>query len=145
MRVSATNKITGEVVDMPADNLDQIMTAWQLAQQLEKMAKDLKDQLKPEVERFAEDGSSEEINSLRFKVISIQRYDYDKTVMRQVLDEDVFDLLLKPDKTAVDNYLKENLEQLGDISTELRKTMVEVGKPYKVIKLEKLKFDGDKK
>lgn len=145
MRVSTTNKITGEVVDMPADNLDQIMTAWQLAQQLEKMAKDLKDQLKPKVERYAETGASEDINNLRFKIISTQRYNYDKAIMRQVLDEDVFDLLLKPDKTAVDNYLKENLEQLGDISTELRKTMVEVGKPYQVIKLEKLKFDGDKK
>lgn len=130
---------------MPADNLDQIMTAWQLAQQLEKMAKDLKDQLKPKVERYAETGASEDINNLRFKIISTQRYNYDKAIMRQVLDEDVFDLLLKPDKTAVDNYLKENLEQLGDISTELRKTMVEVGKPYQVIKLEKLKFDGDKK
>lgn len=145
MRVSTTNKITGEVVDMPADNLEQIMTAWQLAQQLEKMAKDLKDQLKPKVERYAETGASEDINNLRFKIISTQRYNYDKAIMRQVLDEDVFDLLLKPDKTAVDNYLKENLEQLGDISTELRKTMVEVGKPYQVIKLEKLKFDGDKK
>ena len=145
MRVSTTNKITGEVVDMPADNLEQIMTAWQLAQQLEKMAKDLKDQLKPKVERYAETGASEDINNLRFKIISTQRYNYDKAIMRQVLDEDVFDILIKPDKTAVDNYLKENLEQLGDISTELRKTMVEVGKPYQVIKLEKLKFDGDKK
>ena len=63
---------------------------------------------------------------------------YDKSVVRQVLDEDVFDLMTKIDKTKLDNYIKDNLSELGDISTELRASLIPDGKPYQVIRLERL-------
>ena len=71
--------------------------------------------------------------------MTTQQRNYDKSVMRQVLDEDIFDLLLIPDKLQVDNYLKENLEQLGEASSKLRESMIPIGDPYVSIRLEKLK------
>jgi uncharacterized protein (UPF0128 family) len=58
--------------------------------------------------------------------------------MRQVFDEDLLDTLLEPHKPSVDAYIKENLEELGESSTLLRESMIEVGKAYQVIKLEKI-------
>lgn len=137
--ITAVNKATGEVVELEADTLEQITTAWRVAQEYEKTAKALKDQLKELVPRFIGDsGTSEPTNGAMFRVSTIQRMTYDKATVRTILDEDIFDLVTKIDKTALDTYLKENLEQLGDVSTELRHAMVPDGKAYQVIKLERL-------
>lgn len=139
MNITATNKATGEVVDLPADSPEQIAQAWLIAQEYEKTSLALKAQLKKLVPSFVgPNGVSEPIGSFQFRVTVIQRMTYDKVVMRRVLDEDEFDVLLKPDKTAVDKYLKENLETLGEASTELRRSMIPEGNPYEVIRLEKL-------
>ncbi len=49
--ITATNKATGEVVELPADTLDSIVSAWRIAQEYEKTAKALKDQLKKAVQQ----------------------------------------------------------------------------------------------
>lgn len=140
--IKAVNKATGEVIELPANTQEEIVTAWNIAREYEKAATALKDQLKKLVPEIVNtNGTSDDINGYMFRVSFVQRYDYDKAVMRQVLDEDVFDLLLKPDKSAVDKYLKENIDDLGEISVRLRNSMVESGKPYQVIKLEKLGRD----
>lgn len=137
--IKAVNKATGEVIELSAGTQEEIVTAWNIAREYEKAATALKDQLKKLVPEIVNtNGTSDDINGYMFRVSFVQRYDYDKAVMRQVLDEDVFDLLLKPDKSAVDKYLKENIDDLGDVSVRLRNSMVESGKPYQVIKLEKL-------
>lgn len=142
MKITATNKATGEVVELGADTLQQIVEAWRVAQEYEKTATALKDQLKKLVPNFVGDkGVSEEAGSYMFRVSNIQRMNYDKAVMRNVLDADTFDLLLKPDKPAVDKFLKENLEQLGEASTLLRNAMLPEGQPYQVIKLERVEHD----
>lgn len=142
MKITATNKATGELVELPADTPAQIVEAWRIAQEYVKTAETLKGQLKMLVPRLVGDKDvSEPVNGFMFRVSYIQRMTYDKAVMREVLDPDVFDVLLEPNKTAVDNYLKENLETLGDVSTQLRKSMLETGKPYQVIKLEKVGSD----
>ena len=139
MKIEATNKHTGEVIELPADTFEQVVDAWRIAQEYEKAAKKLKDQLKNLVPKYIENGNtSPEYNNYMFRVNSIQRMTYDKATMRRVLDEDVYDVLVKPDKTKVDNYIKENLTDLGDIATELRASMQPDGKPYEVIKLERL-------
>jgi hypothetical protein len=143
IKISATNKATGEIIELPAGTLEQIVEAWRIAQEYDKAATALKDQLKKLVHGVVgENGISDEVGNFRFKISSVQRQTYDKAVMREVLDADLFDVLLKPDKPAIDKYLKENLENLGDISTRLRTTMIADGNPYQVIKLEKLSRDA---
>ena len=136
--VTATNKHTGEVVSLIVNNQQQLVQAWLIAQEYNKVSEKLKAQLKELVPKFVESNLSEPIDGYQFRISNIQRKNYDKTVMREVLDADTFDLLLKPDKTAIDTYLKENLESLGDVSTRLREAMIDEGAGYTVIKLERL-------
>lgn len=142
MKVTAVNKATGEVIELDADTPEQIVQAWRTCQEYVKAAESLKDQLKKIVPTItSERGVSEPIGNFMFRVSAVQRMTYDKAVMRRVLDEDVFDILMKPDKGATDKYLKENLETLGEASTELRHSMLPDGKPYQVIKLERIAKD----
>lgn len=137
--IKAINKATGEVIELESKTPEQIVDAWKIAQEYEKVAKSLKEQLKKIVPTLVNDsGVSEEINKAVFRINTIQRMTYDKSVVRNLIDEDVYDLVTKIDKTKLDTYLKENLESLGDTSTELRASMVPDGNPYQVIKLEKL-------
>lgn len=134
--IKTTNKATGEVIEMPAKTLDDLVEAWQIAGEYIKTGERLRDQLKKTVPNFVSDrGTSDESGGRMFRVYTVQRSNYDKAVMRRVMDNDLFDTLLKPDKTAVDTYLKENLPEW---SSELRDTMIEEGKPYEVIKLERV-------
>jgi hypothetical protein len=137
--VKITVKSTGEVLDFNASSPEQIVEAWRLASEYEKAYKALKGKLKAFVPDLVEtNGLSEPINGYSFRLSNIQRMNYDKAVLREVFDEDTLDLFLKPDKPAIDTYLKENLETVGEGSTRLRKAMIPEGKPYQVIKLEKL-------
>lgn len=139
MKITATNKITGEVIELPADSLAEIVEAWRFAQEYEKAAALLKDQLKKIVPALVgANGLSEQFGSYQFRVSSVQLMNYDKAAMREVLDPDTFDTLVKPDKPAVDRYLRENLESLGDDSTHIRQAMVPQGEPFQVIRLERI-------
>lgn len=138
--VTATNKATGELIELPSDTPEQIVEAWRIAQEYVKAATSLKEQLKklvPDV--VGDNNTSDDINGFMFRVSTVQRMTYDKAILRTVIeDEDTFDLLTKPDKPAIDRYLKEHLEELGEGSTILRTSMIEDGSPYQVIKLERL-------
>ncbi len=46
--------------------------------------------------------------------------------------------MLQPNKRYIDDYLKSNVDELGELSTALRNTMIDEGMPYEVIRLEKL-------
>lgn len=139
MNIQAVNRATGEVIDLPANTPEEIVQAWNIAKEYEKAATALKDQLKKLVPNLVnERGVSDEVNGYVFRVSNVQRKTYDKAVLRQQLDEDTFDLFMKPDKTAIDKYLRENLEDLGEASTIIRNSMIDDGKPYQVIKLEKV-------
>lgn len=141
MTIKSVNQVTGEEIEVEVNGLGQAVEAWQLAQAYEKLGADIRDQLKMLVTQLTSNGTSEVHNGYMFRQSFIQRRTYDKAVMRRVFDEDVVDLLLKPDKSAVDKYLKENLESLGEASTELRQAMVDDGRPYQVIKLERVDRD----
>lgn len=139
--IETTNKISGEVVAFDVNNLDEMVKAWRYAQELEKMSKRIRDKVKPLVDELIETSTSEVSGGYQFRVSNIQRKTYDKSVMRQVLDEDTFDVFVKPDKSAVDKYIKENLETLGDTAKQLRDSMIDDGKPYIVYKLERVLND----
>lgn len=137
--ISAVNHVTGEIAEFEVDSLKSLMTAYSAAQEYEKMAKSLKEQLKGELDNYLDEhGRSEELDGKQFKRISIQRLTYDKSVLRQVLGEDTAELFLKPEKKKIDEYIAENLESLGEESTKLRNAMIEDGRRYEQVKLEKL-------
>ena len=139
MKAQATNGFTGEVLELECGNYRELVAAWQHVSEMERVAKALRDQLKELVPLYIDSkGVSEPINGRMFRQSAIQRMTYDKAILRKELDEDTYDLLVIPDKTAVDKFLKENLDQLGEKSTEIRRSMVAVGKPYTVLKLEKV-------
>lgn len=139
MKVKSIHQITGEVVELKIDTPEQIVQAWRLASEYGKLAERLKDQLKKHVPKVVnEKGLSEPIDGYMFRVMSVQRMNYDKAVLRKVFDEDTLDLFLQPNKPEVDKYLKEHLEEVGEGSTLLRNSMVATGSPYSVVKLEKL-------
>ncbi len=138
--VTATNKSTGEVIELPAGTAEELVAAWTAAQEYSRVADELKDQLKRLVPVFIGDnGTSEDIGNYIFRRSIVQRMTYDKAVLRRVLDEDTYDLFMKPSKTEVDKFIKDNLDDLGDSAREMRAGMVADGKPYEVIKLEKIK------
>jgi hypothetical protein len=138
-RVSATHKIYGEQVTLEVENLTQLTSAWRIASEYEKIGQELKDKLKKLLPEYLDDsGRTDEVDGYRFTTVLVQRKNYDKAVLRQVLDEDLLDLFLKPDKTKIDNYIKEHLDELGENSGLLRDTMIEDGKPYSITRLEKL-------
>lgn len=140
MNISAVNKATGEQIDLPANSPEEVVLAWQVAQEYEKAATALKDQLKKLVPSLVnEKGLSEHINNCQFRVNSIQRMTYDKPTLRRLVpDQDFFDELMKPDKTLIDKLLKDQDPRLWPIGHELRATMIADGNPYQVIKLERL-------
>jgi glutamine synthetase type III len=137
--IKAINKVTGEVINLPTRTFDDIVSAWQFASAYEKTAKELKNQLKLQVPIYINsNGLSDEWHGQAFRMSNVQRMTYDKTVLRDNVDEDTFDTLTIVDKSLTDTYLKENLESLGERSTIIRSAMIPLGKPYTVIKLEKL-------
>jgi hypothetical protein len=137
--ITVTNKATGEVIDLPTKTLNDLVLAWETAKQFEKLAKQIKDEVKgyalPHLNAFDE---TEEVGRVKFRRTVVQRYEYDKTQVRQIIeDEDLLDEFLVIDKIKLDTYVKANLAELGEISTLLRETLIPKGKPYEVFKLEK--------
>lgn len=129
-----TDKLTGLIYETDTD--EQVIESMIRINDQLKALDDVKKQLRDLV--IERDLSGKEHNGRLVRVSSVQRMAYDKQLMRSLLDEDTYEVLTKPDKTAVDRYLKENLEALGDISTQLRRGMLPEGNPYTVVKIEKL-------
>lgn len=137
--IQVMNYKTGEVAEYAASSPDEIMSSWLEISETIKLYEAAKDQLKKLVPEIVNDKGVYENGDYMFRYSSIQRYSYDKSVMRELLDPDVFDVLTEPSKTKVDKYLKDNLDDLGEATTALRESMVAVGKPYSVVKLERIK------
>lgn len=137
--IKATNRLTGEIYELADDTPQDIRSSWQILSETIKTLEAAKDKLKPKIADMVDAKGVYDFGDAMFRQLAIQRTTYDKAVMRDLLDEDTLDLLLAPDKTLVDNYLKENLADLGDVSTKLRDSMIPVGRPYTTIRLEKVK------
>lgn len=143
MTLKETNKITGEYVEYELDSLRQIIDAYKSAAEYERIAKKIKETIKKDLDKYLDvHGRSEEFNGYQFKTFTTQRKTYDKSVLREVLDADTYDLFMKPEKTKIDNYIKENIETLKDKSTLLRASMVDDGVPYQSVRLERLDSIG---
>jgi hypothetical protein len=145
------NKLTGEVYELDDHTAVAIRDSWLLLTETIKACERAKEKLKPKIDNIMAELSVLPIGDYQFRRTITERKTYDKAVMRQVLDADVFDLLLVPDKTRIDEYLKDNLETLDQgVGTALRNSMVPVmtrdkktGEykpmlPYTTLRLEKL-------
>lgn len=133
MKAKALVELTGEQLEYQIDTPEQMVEVWRLASEYIKAWEKIKDAIK----KLDIDGV--EANGYSFVVTPVQRMTYDKTVLREVIkDQDLLDTFLIPDKTAIDKYLREYLDEVGIGSTILRESMVPVGKPYTVPKLVKV-------
>lgn len=131
---SITDRLTGLVYDVETD--EDVIESMILINDQIKALDEVKKQLRDII--LERELSGKEHNGRLVRISSVQRMSYDKSLLRQLLDEDTYDVLVKPDKTSVDKYLKENLETLGDVSTQLRKGMIPEGNPYTIVKIEKV-------
>lgn len=139
-KVTETIKLTGEIVEFNPKTETELIEAYRLCSEIIKAYEAAKKKLAAYADPYiGPQGTSEPVNGFMWRHMSVQRSNYDKSILREVIqDEDTLDLLLVPDKKAVDEYLKEHVEELGSGSTLLRKTMVPTGNPYSVTKLEKV-------
>ena len=135
--IKVVNTLTGEVEEFLDDTPKDILNSWKLISNQIKALERAKEKLKKKVPAIVDNNGNFEHSGYRFHISTVQRFNYDKAIMREVFDEDLLDTLLVPNKTLVDTYIKDNLEDLGENSTYLRKNMVEQGLSYQVIKLEK--------
>lgn len=137
--ITVVNKLTGEVIELTDDTPENVKDSWRFIQEGIKALEQAREKLKPKVAAMLDTNGRYDLGDYQFIQIAIQRSTYDKSVMRDTLGEDLMDVFLVPDKTALDEYLKDNLDILGDTSTRLRESMIAVGKPYTTIRLEKVK------
>lgn len=129
------NTITGEQFEFPTDTNDQLVEAYNQAQALEAAAKRAKEKARNLIVERDLDGYIS--GNRAVKIINVQRKDYDLTVMREVLDADQFNTFIKPDKTALDTFIKENVESMPE-AKDLRDTMIDIGDPYIQVRVEKV-------
>jgi hypothetical protein len=137
-KAKATVALTGEIVEFDISTPEKMVEVWAMASDYIKAYEYIKESIKKLVPTIVNSSNTFEHNGFMFRISNIQRYTFDKSVMRNVLDEDTFDIFLKPDSTALKKYIKENLEELGDKAGELMHSQIPEGKPYEVIKLEAL-------
>lgn len=127
-------KLTGIVYETETD--ENVIESMILINEQLKALDDVKKQLRDIM--MERDLSGREHNGRVVRISNTQRKIFDKAIMRRVFDEDLYDTFMKPDNKAVKEYIKENLETLGDASTELSKNMIPDGRPYTTVKVERL-------
>jgi len=137
--MEVVNKLTGEVYEIKFGNPSELAESWRLLSETIKACERAKDKLKPHVSKLLATDDTFQVGDYQFRQLITQRQTYDKAIMRQELDADLYDLLVMPNKTEVDKYIRDNLTDLGDSATKLRKSMIAVGEPYITIRLEKMK------
>lgn len=134
MTAKASIPMTGEVLEFDISTPEGLIETYRLASETIKAWRKIQDVIK------AQDIDGVEYGGYGFTVTPVQRMTYDKAALREVFeDEDLLDTFLIPDKTAIDKYLKEHLDEVGQGSTVLRQSMVPIGKAYTVPKLVKVK------
>lgn len=148
-KVTVVNKLTGEIYDFDwADeesqaeayaNLSETITA------LERAKKKIREIVVADMDKRQLDHNK--VGGGRFewhKVIS-RYYNYDLRIMRNVLDEDLFNQIIKPNKTLIDKFLKESVADPehavipADAGQALRDHMTEERPPSVALKLERSK------
>lgn len=136
--ISATLKTTGEVIDFDDSTPEQIVASYARLQEYEKVLAGLKKQLQNIAANIVGPNGTYEHDGKLLRVSQVQRMTYDMASLRQIIDdEDTLNSFLELSKGKVDAYIKANLAELGEDSTRLRASMIPLGQPYRVVKLER--------
>ena len=136
--VMATLRSTGEVLFFRTATPDELVESYKLLNEYAKALEAIKKELQTQAQEIVNEKGVYESGGYAIRVSHIQRYNYDKAQLRRIFDQDLMDQFLEPAKSRIDTYLKENLEDLGTDAMDLRGSMQPVGKPYTVVKLERL-------
>ena len=136
--IQITNYRTGELIELPVGKPEDILDSLRFVQETKKLYELAEAKLKAMSRKIVDSNGVFEHGEYRLRISPVQRMTYDRAVLRSVVDEDTLDSLLKLNKTAVDEYIKENLYSLGEGATLLRKTMIPDGNPYETVKVEKI-------
>lgn len=137
--LSVVNKVSGEVMEFDTSSKEAIVEAYRYAQELDKLSKKVKDELKKLVPMLLdEQGRSPIIGDYQFKQYETQRTTYEKSVLRQVFDEDTMDLFLKVHKKSVDDYLSLHGSELGDDLAVVKAAVIPDGNVTKTTRLDKV-------
>lgn len=134
--MTVTNYLTGEVLELADSTPEEIIESMLYVQQTIKLWDAAYTKLKRKAEKDVEDGF--EHNGYKFRYSHIQRMTYDMNSLRQVFDEDELATFMTLRKTAVDDYIKEHVDELGAQATLLRRTMIPEGAGYTTVRLERL-------
>ncbi len=141
MSASVTIESTGEVLDFEYGTPEQLISSYKLVNDYIEAYEALKKKLQARaIEVIDNEGfnGSIERNGYILRSYTTQRRNYDAAVLRSIFDEDEMALFMEPAKGRIDRYIRDHLAELGITSTVLRDTMVPAGKPYSVVRLERL-------
>jgi hypothetical protein len=139
MSVTSTVKLTGEVIELQADTREQVVESLLYIKAYTDALDGLKKKLNAVATEMIDADGPILHNGYRLNSSVVQRMSYDETVLREVFDADELAMFTEYKKTAIDAYIAEHLDDLGDQSTLLRSTMQPTGNPYAVVRLERQK------
>lgn len=138
MSASATVERTGELIELPDKTPTDVVASYRLVNETIEAFEKVKKQLQKRASELIDNGERLEHDGYMIRSYSTQRMAYDPAVLREVFDEDLMATFMEPQKGRIDRYLKEHLEELGPASTRLRESMVPTGRPYSVVRIERL-------
>jgi hypothetical protein len=135
-----TIESTGEIVEFDISSPEKMVESWAYASEYIKAYEKIKDKIKVLMPDHLDSRDMFEYKDYIMRMTYTQRKNYDKSVMREILNEDEFDLFLKPDAKKLKEYITEEIKN-GDTRDwgALAKSMVDEGKPYTTLRLERLK------
>lgn len=138
MSASATVPSTGEIMSLPAETPEDIIGSLRVVSDYIKAWDSIKKELQKLALEIVDGKGRFEHDGYLLRTYTTQRMVYDRAVLREAFDDDLLDTFMEPQKSRIDQYLKEHLDELGDMSTKLRTSMVPTGKPYTVVRVERL-------
>lgn len=141
--VEVVNKYSGEIYTFHWENeVEQAQAYKQLGETIDALVR-AKNKIRDDILKNI-DGQRQIVGAFEWSV-QVRRYmNYDLTVMRNVLDEDYYNQLVKPDKIKIDLAIKETIfdpekgNMTLDATQALRDSMIEERLPSTALRLDKI-------
>lgn len=141
--ITVVSKATGEIFEFKADTDSDLAASYDQIRELVAALERAKTKIKTQVLQRMEAANDDSIDlgAYRWRKQIRHYLNYDLATMHRVLDEDMVNELVQPDKTKVDQYIKDSVAGSGAIPpeavSELRESMVVDKPPSVAVILEK--------
>lgn len=111
-QIKVVNTITGEVLELPVDSMEQMATAYIQLKGLEGVIKRLKTKLNERMLVGLGEAKAMELPD-RSRIVRVEQLmrTYDKSVVAQFLDADQMEIVTKIDATALKTLMKELVDE----------------------------------